>query len=198
MQPRRVERTFANGRMEAKKAQDAQIILGDARRGIADKANFASFQVGLAAGVIVQTTVRRQRQRVDGEVSAQRVLFEIAAETHLRGAPIRLDILAQRRHLERLPLHDDRHCAMGDAGGDGLQPGVLRGLGDRFGQGRGGDVDLMRLKTQQRVAHGAADDPRFATGGGERHEQARELWIVQNTAGARHSNRPGTRRPFSI
>ncbi len=87
---------------------------------------------------------------------------------------------------------------MGDAGGDDLQPGVLRGLGDRLGQRRGGDVDLVRLKTQQRVAHGAADDPRFAPGRGQRREQARELWIVQNAAGARHSNRPGTRRPFSI
>ena len=87
---------------------------------------------------------------------------------------------------------------MGDAGRDGLQSGVLRGLGDRLGQGRGGDVDLMRLKPQQRIAHGAADDPRFATGGGERREQARELRIVQNATGARHSNRPGTRRPFSM
>ena len=81
--------------MKAEEAQDAQIILGDAGRGIADEAHAARVQIGKAADIVVHRAVARHRQRVDGEVAPLRVVLPVAAERDLGLAAEGLDILAQ-------------------------------------------------------------------------------------------------------
>ena len=149
------------------------------------------------ARVIMELAVGRQRQGVDGEVAAPGVLLEIAAEADDGVTAVGLDILAQRRHLERRAGDDDGHRAMLDPGRDALEPRRLRGRHNSLGQGGGREVDLMRRQAEQRVAHGAADDAGFRPGLRQRGEERREARIVQQALGRVHLNAPGTRRPFS-
>ena len=78
--PARSGSPVAIGGMEAEEAQDAQIVLGDARAGIADEAHAARFEIGKPADVVVHRAVGIDRQRVDGEVAPLRVALPVAAE----------------------------------------------------------------------------------------------------------------------
>ena len=113
-------------RMETEEAQDAQIILGDARGRIADEADAPLVEIGEPAGIVVDRAVARDRQRVDGEVAPLGVFLPVAAERHPRLAPEGLDILAQRRDLERPPVDHDCDGAVLDSRRNGLEALRLR------------------------------------------------------------------------
>ena len=88
--------------MKAEQAQDAQIILADARGRIADETHAARLQIGDAADIIEHFAVRVRVKRVHGEVAALRVFRPIGGEGDDGAAAIGRDIAAQRRDLERL------------------------------------------------------------------------------------------------
>ena len=184
--------------VEAKEAQDPQIVLANPRRGVADEADAPRLNVRKAVRVIVNLSIGRERQRVDGEVAPLRVLLEIAAKAHLGEAAVSLDVLAQRRHFKGRSRDDDRHRAMFDAGGHAFQAGVARGRKDGVGQSGRGEVDLVRRQTEQSVAHGAADHAGFRARLRESREQRREPGIVKQSLRRVHSKRPGCNFPFSI
>ena len=58
MQPGCIGRAFAVPGMEAEEAQDAQIVLRDARRGVADEAHMAPLEIGKPADVVVHACRR--------------------------------------------------------------------------------------------------------------------------------------------
>ena len=77
MQRRRIELALAVPGLEAEQAQDAQIILADARRGIADEAHPAGFQIRKPADDVEHRAVGRGIERVHREVAALGVLRPI-------------------------------------------------------------------------------------------------------------------------
>ena len=58
--PCRVGRALAVGGVEAEEAQDAQIVLGDARRRIADEAHAPRREIGKPADIVVDGAVARE------------------------------------------------------------------------------------------------------------------------------------------
>ena len=197
MQALAVEQSFAMGGIEPKEAQDSQIVLANARRGVADEANAPPFDIGESARVIVNLPVGGQRQRVDREVAPLGVLLEVAAKAHLGEAPVGLDVLAQRRDFVGRARDDDRHGAVLDARRHALETGVSRSRKDVLGQRRRRKIDLVGRQAEQGVAHGAADDAGLGAGLGERRKDRRQPWIVKNSLRCVHSKRPGFNFPFS-
>ena len=59
--PCRVERALAIGGMKAKETQDAKVVFGDARGGVADEAHASCLDVGEPAHIIVDGAVARER-----------------------------------------------------------------------------------------------------------------------------------------
>ena len=200
-QPLRVERPLAVSGVKAEEAQDAQIIFGDAPARIADEAHAPRQQIRQAADGVVQRAVARQRQGVHGEIAPPRVGVEIPAIAHDGAAPVRLDILAQGGDFERRALHDQRHRAVIDAGGNRLDAG---GLGPRHHLLRRAgrrNVHVCDGQPHQRVAQGAADDARRLAAPVERRHDARRSRLVEQGEGGcgrSHSSLPGTNLPFSI
>ena len=147
---------------EADGAQHAQPIFGDARSGVADGADDAGAQVGLA-GDEVDHLARQgvEEERVDGEVAAERVLPR-RAEVH--GArPPAVDVGgvgAERRDLDRHAVGDDQHDAELGAHGNGPREERLHGLGRRARR----DVVVERLAAEQPVADAAAGEVRIVPG----------------------------------
>ena len=188
--------------MEAEEAQDAQIIFGDARRRIADEAHTARLEIGKPADIIVHDAVGRKRERVHGEVAPLRVALPVAAEAHRRVAAEGLDVLAQRRHLERPALDHHRDGAVVDAGRHRLEAGGRGAAHHLRRQRRGRDIDVAQRHAEQRVAHRAADDARLLAVAVERREQVRERGLAQpgrrSLVDAGHFIVPGTSLPFSI
>ena len=116
-QPAGIDGAVAVFGAEAQEAQDAQPVLGDPLVGVADEADAAREDIGIAADRIVHRAVGIDRQRVDGEVAPHGVGRPVAAEAHHRMAAVGLDVLAQRRHLVAAPVDDDGQRAVVDAGG---------------------------------------------------------------------------------
>ena len=73
------------------------------------------------AGIIVDGAVARRRQRVDREIAPFGIGLPVAAELDLGMAAIGFDVLAQRRHLERVLVDDDGDRAVLDAGRNRLE-----------------------------------------------------------------------------
>src|SRR5262249_15933874 len=109
--------------MEAEKAQNAQIILGNAPGGIADKAHAAMREIVESAGIVEDGAVSSGRQRVDREIAPLGVSLPVAAELNLGMAAIGFDVLAQRSDFEGMLVDDDGDCAVLDAGRHILEPG---------------------------------------------------------------------------
>src|ERR1700724_79850 len=78
--PSGIERGFAEIGGEGERAQNAQRVLSDAPRGLANETHFAGSYIGEAAGVIEQSSVARHRKRVHRKIAAQRIGLKIAAE----------------------------------------------------------------------------------------------------------------------
>ena len=113
-----------------------------------------------------------------------------------------LDVLAQRRHLERMTVDDHRHGAVLDPGRHRLEAGGLDAADHLVGHRRGGDVDVAVRLAQQRVAHRAADDARLLAVAAEHGEELRERLLTQPSSiqPARrfgHLVCPGTNTPSS-
>ncbi len=146
---------------EAEEAQDAKIVLADALVRVADEADAARGEVVEPAERIMDLSVGAERERVDGEVAPARVGGKIAAERHLGVAPVGLDVLAQRRHLDRPAVDDDRHRAVGEAGRDDLESG-RPGAAHHLVGGRGRrQIEIERRFAERQIAHRAADQPRL-------------------------------------
>src|SRR5262249_20385545 len=99
-------------RMEAKEAQNAQIILGNARGSIANKTHTALRGVGKTTDIVVSGAIPTKKQRVHREVAPLGITPPVAAEGDLGVTAVSLDILAQRGHLERLALGHHRDGAV--------------------------------------------------------------------------------------
>jgi hypothetical protein len=211
MQAGRIGSAVAVYGMKAEEAQDAQVVLGDARGRIADEAHAARRKVGESPDIVVHCAVVGDRQCVEGEVASLGVRPPVAPEAHLGSAPERLDVLPQRRHLERMAVDHYRDGAVSDAGGHRLEP-CRFGAADHLGrQRRGGDVDLARMLAEKRVAHGPADRARLLAIAVEHGEEARQRparepgRLREVPVGApgggialAHWVVPGTSLPFSI
>src|SRR4029453_19360358 len=78
--------------VEAKEAQDAQVVLFDTRRRIADETHPAGKHIVIAAERIEQGPVARRIERIEGKVAPTRVLGPILGERNCRMAPEGLDV----------------------------------------------------------------------------------------------------------
>ena len=203
---RLVRRAIGIAGEKAEEAEHPQIILGDARRRIADEAHAPRPDVREPADEIDHFAVALEEQRVDRKVAPFRVRFPVAAKTHLGVAAEGLDVLAQRGDLERLAVHDNRNGAVFDAGGNGVEAGLARAAHDLVGHRRGRQIDLADLKTEQRIAHRAADHARFLAVLVEHRQKPHERIVRQPRHFLRgqalgrpaHLIRPGTSRPSSM
>jgi hypothetical protein len=132
-----------------------------------------------AADEVDDLARRRCVERVDGEVASFGVLLPVRAESDQSAAAVRVNVAAQRRDLERNPVHDQRDRAVVDAGRHGLDPGSLR-TGDHLGGNEGrGDVDVARRQLHQAVAHRATGNPRLPAIGVEKREHALQRRVLE-------------------
>ena len=154
-------------RRETHRAQHAEAVLGKAPPRVADGADDPSGKVGTAAYIVGDLAgIGVEQQRVDGEIAAQDVGAGVGeldggrvAAVHVGGFRAEggdFDVLAAGR--------DDRDDTEGLADGDGHRKQRL----DLVGQGRGHDIEIVRLAPEQQVAHAPADEPRLVPGGAER------------------------------
>ena len=202
--PRGVGQPVAIGGVEAEEAQDAQIILGDALCRVADEAHAARFEVGEAADIVVHDAVGAGRERIHGEVAPLGVRPPVAAEAHIGVAAEGLDVLAQRRHLERPAVDHHGDGAVLDAGRHRLEARRGRAPDHLVGHRGGGDVELADRLAEQRIAHRAADHARLFAVAVEHVEQPRQRALPQprgvfQRSGrlAHRTTRPGTNLPSS-
>ena len=137
-----VERTDAIGGVKAEEAQDAKVILADARLGDADEADPPGREIGDASGRVVERAVGGGRKGVDREVAPFGVPPEVASEPHHRVPAVGLDVLTQRRDFERQAAIEHRDRAMREPGRDGAQPGALGSSHDGLGQRRRREIDV--------------------------------------------------------
>ena len=198
--PLRVGRALAVGGVEAEEPQDAQVVLGDARGGIADEAHAPRLDVGEPADIIVDRAVARRRQRIHREVAALGIAPPVAAEGDLGVAAEGFDVLAQGGDLERLLGGDDGDGAVLDAGRHRLEARRLHPANHLLGDGGGGDVDVAVRLADERVADGAADDAGLLAVAVEHGEQIGERRFPQprRIEAARrvsHFVSPGTKLP---
>ena len=88
--------------MKAKEAQDAQIVFGDPLLRIADEAHAARGDIGETADIIVNRAVGRADSALMVKSRRSASACQSRPNATLRLAAEGLDVLAQRRHLERL------------------------------------------------------------------------------------------------
>ncbi len=80
--------------MNPEETKDAQVVFGNALRGLADESHAAGFDVRQPADRVVNNAIRRHRQAVDGEVTAHRIARPVAAEGNPGLAPEGFDVFA--------------------------------------------------------------------------------------------------------
>ena len=123
--------------------------------------------------------VAPQRKRVDGEVAPPRVGAKIAAERHPRVAPVGLDILAQRRRLDRPAIDDEGHRAMRDAGQRDLEAGRAGAANHLVGRGGRRQIEIIGRLAEREIAHRAADQARLLAFAVEDLERLRQRALSQ-------------------
>ena len=159
-QCRRIGLAGAIPRMEPKKPQNPQVILGNPLRRIADEPHAAGVQIGHALEIVEHLAILRHRHRVDGEIPPGRVLAPILSERHHSASAVCLDVAPQRRHLEApMPGHR-RHRAVLNPGRHRLQAGPPQRKRHRLRRLGGGEIDVRDLPPQQRIPHRTANQPR--------------------------------------
>ncbi len=87
---------------ETEEAQDAQVILGDPLGRLADKAHGARVDIRQPFTRSITAPCIVRLKRVDRQIPPLGIRLPIGAEGDLGAPPVRLDIAAQRRHLERV------------------------------------------------------------------------------------------------
>ena len=112
--------------VEAEEAEDAEPVLGDPPVGVADEADTAGNDVGIAAERIVDDAGSVDRKRIDGEIAPAGIRLPVAAEADDGAAAVGLDILAERRHLVADAVGDERQRAVLDAGRHDLEARLPR------------------------------------------------------------------------
>jgi hypothetical protein len=137
-----VGRTLAIVGGQAEEAQDAQVVLADARRRIADEAHAALGEIGIGAERVEHLAVGAAIERVDRKVAPARIGGPIIREGHRGVAAVGLDVLAQRRDLIGDMVGDDRDRAVGHAGRDGGEARRLRRRHHLVRPGRRRYVDI--------------------------------------------------------
>ena len=93
--------------------------------------------------------------------SRRRVLRPIGAEGDGRVAAIGFHIAAERRDLERDAACDQRHGAMRDACGDGLDACLRRELDHAVRRRRCREIHLVHRPAEQGIPHRAANHARL-------------------------------------
>src|SRR5262249_19039488 len=93
-QPFRIGCSIAIGGVKAEEAENAQVILGDAARCIADEPHAPRGDVRKPADVVVELPLARGRKRIHCEVPALGITLPVPAKGYLRAPPEGLDILA--------------------------------------------------------------------------------------------------------
>ena len=200
---RLVRRALAEMGVKAKEPQDAQIVFFDPPLRLADKAHAMRRDVVETADIIVHPPIGRDRERVDGKVTALRIRPPVAAEHDAGLAAKGFDVLAQRRDLDRAVIDDGGNCAVLDAGRNCLAAGRFDAADDLLRHRRGRHVDLGDRKPNQRIAHRAADDARFFAVAIKQREQARDVATfkprdIAQKRRSRHRFDCGTNLPSSI
>ena len=201
--------TGAVGCVKPEKAQNAQVVLGDALGRIADEAHPTASEILEAAGIIKDLAVARRRQCVNGEIPSLGVGLPVASELDPGVASVGFYILAQRGDFERMPIDNDGDRAVLDTGRHVFEPGSRHPPYHFFWYSGGGHVDLRDRHVQQCVADGATDHTRLLALAIEHAEQPRQCSrcqpgdIAQVAIGTAFVRRhyfvvPGTNLPFSM
>ena len=140
---------------KAHRAQQAQVVLGEAFGRRADGADDPGAQVRLAAHPIVQLPPHRVvEQTVDGEVAAAGVGHRVAKGDPPRApAVLVVGLGAEGGHLELAAVLHHHHDA--EFAPDGYR--ALEHLLDLFRPGGGDDVVVAGLAPKENVADAAAD-----------------------------------------
>ena len=147
-------------REETKIAQDAQMILGNALRGIANEAQTLCLQIGQTAEIVGNLARLRIRiERIDREIAPRRIFPPVVRKGHGGAAAVGGNIAPQGRDFERAPIGYGGDRAVIDAGGHRFEARRLEPPHHLFGPKRRGHIDIVHGAPQKAVAHRAADDP---------------------------------------
>ena len=149
---------------EANRAEGPESIFVEALEGIADAAHEALGEILLASEGIDEVAPHRiEGHRVEREVAAAQVRFDLGVKVDLGGAAaIEVGALgAEGRDLEALAALADRDRPVLDAGRDRLREHALH----LFGAGAGRDVEVLRRRTAEEIAHAPTDEEGLVTRG---------------------------------
>ena len=143
---------LGEARGEARHAQDAQRVLGEGGRHVAEEARR---KVALAAAGVDQRAVLGARDRVDGEVAAQQVFFQrdlgrgVADEAGVAAARLALGT-RERVFLAGLRVQEDRKVTPDRA--EAVREHFFGGAADHD------PVAVLDRQPEQGVAHRPADN----------------------------------------
>jgi hypothetical protein len=169
----RIKIAAPEARRKAIVAQDAQMILGDPRCGIANKAHAAAVQIGNTAEIVIDCPgFGIGIERIDREIAPRRIVVPLAGESDHRAAAVGFDIVAQRRDLVMIAARDRSHGAMRNASRNHLYIRRLQPPRHLVRQQWRRQVDVGHRQRQQRVAHRAADDLHRPAIAAERRDDA--------------------------
>ena len=139
---------------EADGAEETEFVLAEAGHGIADGAEGAGLEVGLATDEVDKVFRHRiVEHAVDGEIAAGGVLFGGVKRDHLGAASVEVLVVgAEGGDFEGVAVFHDKDDA--EVGADRL------GVGKKFLHfvrfGRGGNVIIVGMESKKFVAHAAA------------------------------------------
>ena len=171
---------FAEARVEAEEAQDAQMVLGDALERLADEGDAARGDIGLAADMVDHLAGQRIGvERVDGEVAPRGVGGPVVGEDDGGAAAVGVEVAAQGGDFDDGARGDRGDGAVGDPGRHGLDPRGLEPADDLLRGEGGGEIEIVGGDPEQGIAHRAADEARPAVLGVERVKQARDAGPVE-------------------
>ena len=194
--------------MEAEEAQEPQVVLGDAGRGVADEAHSSCLQVIPPAEIVMQHAVRRGAHGVDGEVAARGVFPPVVGEGDLGMAAVGALVAAERGDFVAVVAGKRGDGAVCDparycAGFDVCAPEQCHHPLGRVGSA---DVDIGALAPEQRIAHASAHEAdvgavgceclHHRAGGRRRHPGC--AYGSLHPTGAQSTTSPGTISPSTM
>ena len=151
------------------------MVFGDPDPRVADESDMARLEIVEAAEIVENLSAGGVgAERVDREIAAGGVFFPVLGESHLRPPPVGRDIAPKSRHFDRPAGEDGGDGAMGDSGGNRLDPGLLEPANHLVGSETSGEVDVVDVEIEQGVADAAADEAGLALFRAERGQKAGE------------------------
>ena len=158
---------------EAEQAQDAQIVLGDARRRVADEAHPAGREVRAPAEVVVEPAAVVAAHGVDREVAARRVEGEIVGELDSAWRPSqatsRRSVVISKRRSSASVVTVPCARPVGIAGRPARSSRRITRSGARASRRR---ARGRQPQAEQTIAHAAADEARRMPVGAERGQHS--------------------------